>query len=394
MAEESQTVIQREAPEIEAYKLGLLEQAKTLTGTSMADQLPQYSVAGLDAYQDKAYENALGDTGIGAYQTYLDNAEATLGTGVTTAEGGLTDIQTGMGYLDPATGQSMVSTGQSYLDPAKGYFDAGAEQAIGSASAYDPSAGINAFMDPYQQMVTQGAVDQMNKQYAMQQTGRDQQAIASGAFGGSRQGVMEGVAQGELADVTSRRIFEDLSKNYGQARTASMQDFQNQKARELASSGAQMQAGQGIGQLGLAAGQLGQTYSNIGNQAAQTAGQLGSAQGVLGAQLGQLGTSQAALGEFAQKAGITDINLLETMGATRQQQEQRIADAKRQNELQKIYEPYQRLSYYSDILRGAPSTQQTTSLQSSSSPSLFNQILGGGIAGLGLYGAANKSGLI
>ena len=249
-------------------------------------------------------------------------------------------------------------------------------------------------MDPYQQMVTQGAVDQMNKQYAMQQTGRDQQAIASGAFGGSRQGVMEGVAQGELADVTSRRIFEDLSKNYGQARTASMQDFQNQKARELASSGAQMQAGQGIGQLGLAAGQLGQTYSNIGNQAAQTAGQLGSAQGVLGAQLGQLGTSQAALGEFAQKAGITDINLLETMGATRQQQEQRIADAKRQNELQKIYEPYQRLSYYSDILRGAPSTQQTTSLQSSSSPSLFNQILGGGIAGLGLYGAANKSGLI
>tara|TARA_R110000803_G_scaffold92063_2_gene159586 strand:- start:511 stop:1695 length:1185 start_codon:yes stop_codon:yes gene_type:complete len=394
MAEESQTVIQREAPEIEAYKLGLLEQAKTLTGTSMADQLPQYSVAGLDAYQDKAYENALGDTGIGAYQPYLDNAEATIGTGVTTAEGGLTDIQTGMGYLDPATGQSMVSTGQSYLDPAKGYFDAGAEQAIGSASAYDPSAGINAFMDPYQQMVTQGAVDQMNKQYAMQQTGRDQQAIASGAFGGSRQGVMEGVAHGELADVTSRRIFEDLSKNYGQARTASMQDFQNQKARELASSGAQMQAGQGIGQLGLAAGQLGQTYSNIGNQAAQTAGQLGSAQGVLGAQLGQLGTSQAALGEFAQKAGITDINLLETMGATRQQQEQRIADAKRQNELQKIYEPYQRLSYYSDILRGAPSTQQTTSLQSSSSPSLFNQILGGGIAGLGLYGAANKSGLI
>ena len=29
---ESQTVIQREAPEIEAYKLGLMEQAKALAG--------------------------------------------------------------------------------------------------------------------------------------------------------------------------------------------------------------------------------------------------------------------------------------------------------------------------------------------------------------------------
>jgi len=114
----------------------------------------------------------------------------------------------------------------------------------------------------------------------------------------------------------------------------------------------------------------------------------------LGTQIGQIGTQQAALGEFAQKAGITDINLLETLGSARQQQAQRELDVQRQNEMQSVYEPYQRLSYYSDILRGAPSTQQTTSLQSSSDPSLFNQILGGGITGLGLYGAASKSGIV
>ena len=155
-----------------------------------------------------------------------------------------------------------------------------------------------------------------------------------------------------------------------------------------------MAAGQGLGNLGTIAGNLGQTYSNIGNQAATTAGALGAQKGQLGTQLGQIGTQQAALGEFAQKAGITDINLLETLGATRQQQSQRELDAQRQNEMQNIYEPYQRLSYYSDILRGAPSTQQTTSLQSSTNPSLFNQILGGGITGLGLYGAANKAGIV
>ena len=288
----------------------------------------------------------------------------------------------------------MVTQGQGYLDPAKGYFDAGATQAIGSASAYDPSAGISAFMDPYQQMVTQGALDQMNTQFATQGATRNQAALNAGAFGGSRSGVVEGVAQGELGDATSRRIFEDLSRNYGQARTASMQDFQNQKARELSSANAQMTAGQGLTQAGLAAGQLGQTYSNIGNQAATTAGTLGAQQGILGTQIGQIGTQQAALGEFAQKAGITDINLLETLGSARQQQAQRELDVQRQNEMQSVYEPYQRLSYYSDILRGAPSTQQTTSLQSSSDPSLFNQILGGGITGLGLYGAASKSGIV
>ena len=392
MAEETQTVIQREAPEIEAYKLGLLEQAKDLTSAPPAGGLPDYEIAGLDQAQIDAYNQATG--GIGAYQPFLDEAESTLGTAATTTEGGIVDIDTGMGYIDPATGQSMVTQGQGYLDPAKGYYDTGATQAMGSASAYDPAAGISAFMDPYQQMVTQGAIDQLNKQYGVQQGLRGSQAIGSGAFGGSRAGVMEGVAQGELADVTSRRIFEDLSKNYGQARTASMQDFQNQKARELASAQAQMAAGQGLGNLGTIAGNLGQTYSNIGNQAATTAGALGAQKGQLGTQLGQIGTQQAALGEFAQKAGITDINLLETLGATRQQQSQRELDAQRQNEMQNIYEPYQRLSYYSDILRGAPSTQQTTSLQSSTNPSLFNQILGGGITGLGLYGAANKAGIV
>jgi len=391
MAQETQTVIQREAPEIEAYKLGLLEQAKNLTATAPKGGLPAYSVAGLDQAQIDAYNQATG--GIGAYQDYLDTGEGTLDTAATTTTGGVADIQQGMDYLDPATGQAMVTQGQGMLDPAKGYYDTGATQATGSASAYDPT-GISAFMNPYQQAVTQNALTDLNEQYGRQVAGMDAQALQAGAFGGSRGGIMQGLAQGELADVASKRIFEDYARNFGQAQTASMQNFQNQKARELAAAQAQMQAGQGLQNLGLASGQLGQTYAGIGNQAAQTAGALGAQQGALGAQLGQIGTQQAALGEFAQKAGITDINLLETLGATRQQQDQRVLDAKRQTDMQNLYEPYQRLSYYSDILRGAPSTQQTTSLQSSTNPSLFNQILGGGITGLGLYGAANKAGIV
>ena len=34
-------------------------------------------------------------------------------------------------------------------------------------------------------------------------------AVGAGAFGGSREGVLEGIAERELGDVASRRIFED-----------------------------------------------------------------------------------------------------------------------------------------------------------------------------------------
>jgi hypothetical protein len=62
--------------------------------------------------------------------------------------------------------------------------------------------------------------------------------------------------------------------------------------------------------------------------------------------------------------------------------------------MQTAYEPYQRLGFYSDILRGAPTTQSTITASSAANPSLLNQIVGGAASGLGLYGAANKTGLI
>ena len=62
--------------------------------------------------------------------------------------------------------------------------------------------------------------------------------------------------------------------------------------------------------------------------------------------------------------------------------------------MQDIYEPYQRLGFYSDILRGAPSTQQQITTSAPANPTLLNQLVGGAATGLGLYGAANKTGLI
>ena len=74
MAEQS-TQIVREAPEIEAYKLGLLQSAKALADSGQT--IPPYMVAEMSGLQVKATD--LAEAGIGGYQPYLQEAGYTLG---------------------------------------------------------------------------------------------------------------------------------------------------------------------------------------------------------------------------------------------------------------------------------------------------------------------------
>jgi hypothetical protein len=92
MAVETTQQIVREAPEVEAYKLDLLQNARNLAfnldangnplpaGQSLAAQLPAYQVAGFSPAQQAAM-NAAQATGIGAFSPYLNSANAALATG-------------------------------------------------------------------------------------------------------------------------------------------------------------------------------------------------------------------------------------------------------------------------------------------------------------------------
>jgi hypothetical protein len=216
-----------------------------------------------------------------------------------------------------------------------------------STGIFDPSM-VDQFMNPYQKAVTEQALSQLNKQFAEQQAQRGASAVGAGAFGGARTGVVEGIAQRELGDVASRRIFEDLARNFGQAQQSAMTSFENQQRRQA-------------NQAGL---------------------------------LSNLATQQAGLGELAQKQGLTDIDALLKGGQVEQQQ--RLADeqARLDRERFAFLEPQQRLSFYSDILRGVPSTQiQTLTGPPQQQVPLFQQALGAGITGLGLYGAGSKLGI-
>tara|TARA_R100001224_G_scaffold31672_3_gene17485 strand:- start:42 stop:1001 length:960 start_codon:yes stop_codon:yes gene_type:complete len=316
---ESQTVITREAPEIEAYKLGLMEQAKSLAGTPpSAEQLAKLGPKqlGLSPIQQQLINEATG--GIGDYQQYLTDADTRLDEATAT-----------LGRAETAGG---LSTG-----------------------IFDPNM-VQQFMNPYQKAVTEQALDQLNKQFLEQSAQRSAGALGAGAFGGSRQGVLEGLAQRELGDVTSRRIFEDLARNFGQAQQSAMTAFENQQRR---------QANQA---------------SLLSNLSGQRAGQA---------------MQQAGLGELAQNIDLKELQALGSIGQIEQAQRQADEQARLAAERFAFTEPQQRLSFYSDILRGVPSTQIQSLVGGGGPPQtpIFQQALGAGITGLGLYGAGNKLGI-
>lgn len=269
----------------------------------------------------------LARAGIGAYQPYLQQAGETYGE----------------------AGGALGEAGQAYR--------AGASLGLMGAGEYNPYSSA-AYMNPYQEAVTQKALEEMNRQAAIQRQGVASQAVKGGAFGGSRYGVQQAELGRNLADVQSQRIFQDYAQNYSQAQQAAMSAFQNQQARMQNAGSMALNAGQGIAGLGAQYGNLGQQYANLG--------QMTSA----------LGQGEASF----------QYNL----GSNVQQQNQRLLEAQRMNQQLYNQEPYQRLSYYADILNRTPSGQSTTTQTAAPSPSPFSQIAGIGLAGIGAYNTLTK----
>lgn len=342
----TQEQIVREAPEIEAYKLGLLDLAKKRAEIPV--NIPGMQVAGLTPEQIQA--QGLATAGIGVYKPYTDQASNLYGTAAQ-----------GYGAV-PGYGTQAIDAVRQGANLATG-------MAIEGAQAYDPQSATQ-FMNPYQQQVTQEAVKEMQRQADIARAGLSAQSVKSGAFGGSRQGVQASELARNLADIQSKRIFEDYATNFSQAQSAAMNSFQNQQARMQQAGQTALGAGTAIGQAAVSGGQL----------------QQGAAAG-----LGSLGQSTAALGQQISGLGQGDASFLYNMGEKNRGYEQSVLDAARQTSLQQEYEPFQRISFLSDIYKGAPSSQQTISQTTAPSPSLASQAGGLGIAALSAYNLFGKA---
>jgi hypothetical protein len=171
------------------------------------------------------------------------------------------------------------------------------------------------------------------------------------------------------------------------------QELARNAAQQMAQTGAQLRSAAFTGAQQQAQGAF-ENQMQRGQTAAQIFGQLG--QGI-----GQLGVQQAALGEAAQAAAQRDVNALFNIGGLEQAQRQSEYDVQRAAAIEQAYEPFQRFSYMSDILRGVPSTSSTIAATSVPRPNPVASIFGtaqalssmpGGSAGGILGGLLNPSG--
>ena len=237
------------------------------------------------------------------------------------------------------TGSEMIGYGGTGVSRSAGQL--GGYGRMAQAQMTDPRMQRQ-YMSPYIENALQPTLQEMQRQYGItgqQERGR---AAAAGAFGGTRQALMQAENQRNKNIAMNKAIGE----GYQQAFT------QGQAAQEKAL---------GMGLQGLTAAQQGY-------------GQLGS----MGSQLGQLGTQQ-----LAAQTGI--LGLQSQQGALQQQQQQNIINQAIQNYAMAQQWPQQQLAFMNAQLRGLPLQSATTSMYQAA-PSPVSQLAGLGLTGASMYG--------
>ena len=321
------------------------------------------STVSLPEYQERYLQDLLaGARGVGGTPVNTPPQQV---AGLTPAQQAAMGLGfSGIGSYAPMmqAGAANLGAGQSAISQGIGSTLSGAGLLPGTLGGYDPTS-YQSYMDPYMDEVVQQAQSDIGRQGQIAQQSIDANAVNAGAFGGSRQAIAQQELQRNVADQQARTGSQLRSQGYQQAQGQAQNAFDNQMARQ--------------------------------QNAAQLFGALGQGLSGLGSDLGKLGLSQGAMGESAQAAGQRDINTLMSLGGMEQGQAQNEMDAYRNSYLQQQYEPYQRLGFMSDILRGVPSSQTTTTSGTSPSPSMLSQLggFGMGIAGLSQAGLFGNSGL-
>ena len=245
----------------------------------------------------------------------------------------------GVGSFEPfiqAAQQQATAAGQTVGDVGTTL------SGIAGLTGAPTSAQIQQYMSPYQSQVIDTTLSEFDRQRAIQEKNIADQAIASGAFGGGREGVQRAEYQSQSDRDRAALQAQLLQQGFGQAQQARQQDIQNR-------------FGLGQAQSGLAGQQLG----------------LGQFQSGLAGQVPQL-----------QRA---DISTLGQVGAAQQAQSQAELDAQRQAARTAAYEPLERLGFFGQgvtgLMGGYPAQYQFSQTPPAS-PLQTALGLGTGLAGI------------
>ena len=219
----TETTISRPAPFVEDLGVDLAEQAVALTGVPVVS-------GGIGSLSQMAGETAAGFKGRQDAARAFDVRKQNLA--------GLAPQVAGQDQLQKdaqALAQSGVGSYQPFLNQA---------QASTGANAYQQ------FMSPYQSQVMDASLAEFDRNAAMQQQRISDQAVASGAFGGGR----EGVAQAEYmkgSDMNRAQLQAGLLQSgFQNAQAAAQQNFSNQQGLAQLVPGLQGTDISRLGQLG------------------------------------------------------------------------------------------------------------------------------------------------
>jgi hypothetical protein len=258
-------------------------------------------------------------------------------------------------------------------------FQLGKPQQVRSDSFTAPGVS-QAYMSPYMQNVVNAQQREARRAGEIQRNQNQAQAVQQGAFGGSRQGIVEAERQRNLAsqlgDIQAQGLQGAYQQGMGQFNAEQNAYLQAQQANQGANLQAAIQNMQAQQQAQAAQEASRQFGANLGLQgygqslqAAQTLGQLGQQE------YGQdMGTMQAMAG----------------LGAQDQAYQQSIINQQMQNYGTAQQYPLMQLGVMSNMLRGLPMQSSTTNMYQAQ-PSFASQAAGAVGTGLGLVQQYNKA---
>ena len=205
------------------------------------------------------------------------------------------------GSADPYAG---FQAGQA--DPFSDFQQADFSKAQGTEFEFGPARQFTGqevadYMDPYMQNVVDLQKREAIKDFDRQQAGRDASAVQAGAFGGSRQAVVQGMAEQNLQDRLS-----DIQQVGSQAAfDRAMQMFESDRAAQMDVEG--RRADEAARVQGIDVGETGRTQTGTAAEMARTqaarAAELARTQGISIEEAARIQNAEAA--ELARTQGIS-----------------------------------------------------------------------------------------
>ena len=206
-------------------------------------------------------------------------------------------------------------------------------------------------MNPFEDQVVQRALADIQTESDKARQQRRAEAAAAGAFRGSRAGAIEAQLDKATLEQLAQTAAELRRAGFESAQQRAQKAFEDQQNRFLAANQLGLGSLIDAGQLGLGAGELGLKGITTGLAGLETAGALTKDQIDAFTGIGTSGLDQAKL---ATALNAADIEILLNTGQISQGQAQAILNARRQEELNKILDPFTFTQLRSDIARGTP----------------------------------------